>query len=252
MRGMKLIGLSLLLAAGAASAQVTGTVTVTSDYDFRGVSQSATEPAIQGSIDWAHESGFYAGAWGSTIDFSTPSFDFGEDIEIDLYAGFAQEVEGGISWEAGIVYYTYPGAEVPVLREDVNYFEGFVGGGLAGFSAKLWYSDNYFNSDDVFEAAGLPGGASAWYLEVNYTFQLPEDFSLDLHAGTSRGDYWDTLNAEYEDYSVGVNKSFSHFDFNLKYVYPDVARAAEITADEFNNEDRVILTVSTTFPWSNE
>jgi uncharacterized protein (TIGR02001 family) len=60
----------LLLAAGAAAqAEATATVTATSDYDFRGITQTAQDPALQASVDYAHDSGFYAGAWGSNVDF---------------------------------------------------------------------------------------------------------------------------------------------------------------------------------------
>ncbi len=70
MRSYIAIAAGLLLATGAVQAQVTGTVTAVSDYDFRGVSLSGTDPALQGSVDWANESGFYAGLWASSsLDF---------------------------------------------------------------------------------------------------------------------------------------------------------------------------------------
>src|SRR6187200_2427346 len=62
-----LAAFGLLVAAAAANAQVSSTVTLTSDYDFRGFSQSATDPAIQASLDYAHESGWYVGAWASNV-----------------------------------------------------------------------------------------------------------------------------------------------------------------------------------------
>ena len=59
----------LLVSGAAAHAELSGTVGVVSDYDFRGASQTSKDPALQGSIDWASESGFYVGAWGSNIDY---------------------------------------------------------------------------------------------------------------------------------------------------------------------------------------
>ena len=73
--------------------RLTGTVTAVSDYDFRGISLSAKDPALQGSIDWAAANGFYVGAWASNIDYG-PGVD--GDIEVDLYAGFAGEVVQGL------------------------------------------------------------------------------------------------------------------------------------------------------------
>ena len=64
-----LAALAILATASMAHADLSGTLTAVSDYDFRGVTQTAQDPALQGSIDWAAESGFYVGAWASNIDF---------------------------------------------------------------------------------------------------------------------------------------------------------------------------------------
>ena len=64
-----LAALVLLASATAANAEVTGTLTAVSDYNWRGVTQTSMDPALQGSIDYAHDSGFYAGAWASNVDF---------------------------------------------------------------------------------------------------------------------------------------------------------------------------------------
>ncbi len=100
-----LAALFLTMTAAAAHAELTGTVTAVSDYDFRGITQTAHDPALQGSIDYAHSSGFYVGAWGSNVDFGDCC---DENIEVDIYAGF----RGGetITYDVGAIYYTYPGA----------------------------------------------------------------------------------------------------------------------------------------------
>jgi uncharacterized protein (TIGR02001 family) len=229
--------------AGTAQAGISGTVTATSDYDFRGISQSGTDVALQGSLDWAHDSGFYLGAWGSNVDFSSEGADFGEDIEVDLYTGFSKSLESGFSWNAGFIYYLYPGAEYPGTSTKLDYWEVSLGGGFKDFAAKFWYSDNFGNFEDVSGTS-----ADAWYAEVNYTIKLPQDFAIGLHAGHSDGDYWGDF--DYQDYAVSISKALGHFNLMLKYVYPDVADGAEITADQFNNEDRVLLNVATTFPWT--
>ena len=55
--------------AATANAEVSSTITVASDYDFRGITQTARDPALQASLDWAAESGLYVGAWASNVDF---------------------------------------------------------------------------------------------------------------------------------------------------------------------------------------
>src|SRR5688572_17558531 len=76
-------------------------------YDFRGVSQSAKDPALQGSADYAFgESGFSIGAWASNVEFDG----YDGDIELDLYANYVGEINDTFSWTAGIVRYMYPGS----------------------------------------------------------------------------------------------------------------------------------------------
>ncbi len=89
--GLATIG--LLAVAGAAQAGVTSTWTVTNDYDFRGNSQSAKDPAIQASLDYAAASGWYVGAWASNIDFGVPSGGPLEnpDVELDVLRRLHQD-----------------------------------------------------------------------------------------------------------------------------------------------------------------
>lgn len=83
---------------------VSGSISATTDYRFRGVTLSEYEPAIQPTVTISHESGFYAGTWLSNLDDTTT---YGE-IEIDLYAGWSAEVTSGTSVDVGAVYYYYP------------------------------------------------------------------------------------------------------------------------------------------------
>ncbi|MGH6785820.1 MAG: TorF family putative porin, partial [Novosphingobium sp.] len=69
---------------------VTGNVVFVSDYRFRGLSLSGGDPAIQGAINVNHDSGFYVGAWGSSLE--QDAFDIYGNMELDLYAGWTGEV----------------------------------------------------------------------------------------------------------------------------------------------------------------
>jgi uncharacterized protein (TIGR02001 family) len=115
-----LIGLSILAAmsvaapaladdapaAPASDWTVTGGATLTSDYRFRGVSQTDKRFAIQGTIGLSHSSGFYVGTWGSSIDDYVAT---GGDQEIDLYAGYKKTISG-TTIDGGLLYYYYPGS----------------------------------------------------------------------------------------------------------------------------------------------
>ncbi|MDY6949451.1 MAG: TorF family putative porin, partial [Pseudomonadota bacterium] len=219
----------------------------------------AKDPAIQGSIDFAADSGWYVGAWGSNIDFGDGDDIVSDaDIEVDVYTGFTGTSEAGLGWDVGLVYYTYPSAS------DLNYFEMYGSLSYNWFKGKIWYS-NAFGGDyaeDGFASTLGNDDASAFYVEGNATIPLPKDFSIILHAGYSTGDYWDNAAAvanlgngtnfdgEYIDYSIGVAYTINKFNLALKYV--DTDGDLETTGDVFNNEGRVIFTVATTFPWSND
>jgi uncharacterized protein (TIGR02001 family) len=249
MRNLRILAaLGLLTAAGAANAGVSSTWTATNDYDFRGNSQSAKDPALQGSVDFATDGGWYVGAWGSNIDFGDPLFDGSQnpvespDIEVDLYTGFTGSTgEGGATWDAGIIYYAYPD------EGDFNYAEIYGSIAYDWFKGKIWYS-NAFGGD---YAETFDEDAAAWYVEGNATIQLPADLSLLAHLGYSTGDYWDNIYGDdLIDYSVGVGYTVGKFNLALKYV--DTDGDVEVTSDEFNNEGRVIFTVATTFPWASD
>jgi uncharacterized protein (TIGR02001 family) len=224
MRYFRLIGLTTILVAGAAQAEVTGTLAAVSDYDFRGISQTMEDPALQGSIDWANDSGWYAGVWGSNVDFGDGAE---SNIELDGYFGYAFENEEGLGWDVGLVYYSYWPDD-----DDINYPEVYAGINYKGLGLKLWYTNDYIQSDE-----------SAMYFEGNYSFTLPKDFSLDLHAGHYSGDGIEGETGDsYIDYSLGVSRTFGNLDLALKYVDTDID-------DPELGDGRLVFSISTTFPW---
>ncbi|MEJ1961987.1 MAG: TorF family putative porin [Gammaproteobacteria bacterium] len=242
--GLAFIG--LLGVAGATQAGVTSTWTATNDYDFRGNSQSAKDPAIQGSIDYAADAGWYVGAWASNIDFGVPSggpLD-NPDVELDVYGGYTKTLESGYTYDFGVVAYTYP------QETDFTYEEVYASIAKGWFKAKIWYSPEFGGkaAKDLSRDLGNGSSVSAWYGQVDATIPLPANFSVGLHAGYSTGDYWDNAFGDDQfDWSAGVGYTAGNFALNLKYV--DTSGDVKVTSDAFNNEGRVIFTVATTFPW---
>lgn len=99
---------ALLALSGAASAedrQFGWSVNVggTSDYIFRGVSQTDGDPAFQAGVDFTYGI-LYAGIWGSNTDDAFTN----SSAEIDFYAG-VKPVLGPVTFDFGILYYYYPG-----------------------------------------------------------------------------------------------------------------------------------------------
>ena len=84
---------------------LSGGISVVSDYRFRGISLSNEKVALQSTLTVSHESGFYAGVWGSTL----PDSPLYGKYELDLYGGFATEIAPGTTVDIGAIYYVYPG-----------------------------------------------------------------------------------------------------------------------------------------------
>jgi uncharacterized protein (TIGR02001 family) len=233
MRNLRILAaIGLLGAATTANAELSSTWTLASDYDFRGASQTAKDPAIQGSIDFATDTGWYVGAWASNVDF-----DSDVDVEVDLYTGFSGGEEDGLGWDVGFVYYAYPD------DSDLNYPEIYGKLNYGMFSGGLFYSNDWINS-----------GESSIYASGDVSVPLPQNFSLNLHAGYSFGDFFEDLDSEYLDYSIGVGYTVGKFDLALKYVDTTLDEGDAVFSDDdlFNTEGRVIFTIATTFPWSND
>jgi uncharacterized protein (TIGR02001 family) len=243
MKSMKVLSaLGLLAAAGAANAGVTSTWTVTNDYDFRGYTQTAKDPALQASIDYAHDSGLYVGAWFSNVKFA----DSGNkgDLERDIYAGFTSKIGEDWTYDVGVVDYTYN-------QHVYDYYEVY------GSMAYKWFKGKVFYSPD-FGGDVTSGNTSAEAVTLDATVPLPENFSILAHVGYSWGDYWhatagdtSTPGWDYMDYSAGVGYTAGKFNLALKYVDTDTttSKGNRVTGDIFNNEGRVVFTVATTFPW---
>jgi len=231
-----LLGMAGVAGAGSFSYTVTGV----SDYDFRGQSLSATDPALQASVDFASDSGFYAGAWVSNIDYGS-SYD--GDIELDLYAGWTGEFREGVGWDAGVVWYTYPDSSSSLTKSKISDYPEFYASIARGpFKFKQWYTYDYAGSKQ-----------DAVYSEIGLSFPFSNGFSVNIHTGYNYGEYFKNNVEEYFDFSAGVGYSVGHFNMGLKYTTTGLEGGPfEITNNEFANTGRVVLSIATTFPWSDE
>ena len=149
-------------------------IALTTEYIFRGFSQTAQGPAVQGGYDLTCGI-FYAGVWASSLDFAgnlpgTASFDqtgapYDASIEMDWYIGI-KPVTGRITWDLGVIYYSYPNRSNPGL--DLNYLELKVGA-----SAEIWKGGTLgvtvFWSPDYQLESG-----STWTVETGFTHVFPK------------------------------------------------------------------------------
>lgn len=191
---MKKLFLALLMAAGVtvAQAEVTGNLGLASDYRFRGVSQTQNAPAVQGGVDYAHSSGFYAGNWNSSV--SSQLYTNGAGVESDLYAGFKKEVYKGITVDVGSMNYFYPRATNGTSTNfDTN--ELYVGVGYKDLvTAKYSQSlSNYF---------GTANSKNSSYVQADASIPVVGKLSVVAHVGRTNVNNNGSLN--YTDYNAGV------------------------------------------------
>ena len=109
---MKKLLLLLTMVSLPSFASVSANVTFASDYVWRGMTQS-DGPAIQGGFDYAADSGFYAGIWGSNVNFND-----GAGSELDYYFGYSTEM-GGVGVDIGYLAYDYPKNQTGLDFEEI-------------------------------------------------------------------------------------------------------------------------------------
>ena len=219
---MKMITLSLVAALavntafaneaqiGTSALETSANMAVTSNYVWRGMSQTSNSPAYQAGVDIAYN-GFYLGTWGSNISWTA---DNSSSLEADIYAGYTGKVSG-ISYDLGYIVYSYPNVS------NVNNFkEAYLGLGkdFEGFSLNAKYSFGIDNAPDDYE--------------ITYATNVS-----GFGFSASYGDY-DTVGTRY---SLAVSKEIGKFELSVGYY--------DFTSDNnsASDEDHVVVSLSTSF-----
>lgn len=212
-------------------------VALTSEYYFRGLSQTDDAPALQGGFDYeiavAKPVSVYAGVWGSNVDFNESGTTDGATVEIDWYGGVKGTVgETGFSWDVGFIYYTYPGADSS-LDYDFWEVQGAVGYdfGLASVTASLNYSpENFGDSGD------------AYYYKLGVDVPVPAVEGLSFSGYVAKQDVEKNAVFGTEDYlewNLGVIYNVAGlFDASINYSDTDVDPGAD------GKEEAILFTIS--------
>ncbi len=224
---------TLLTGATVTSVQageISANVALTSDYRFRGISQSNEDIAIQGGFDYAFDNGIYVGTWGSSVDFdSNDGYD--GSLELDYYIGWGMDVGEDSAIDVGYMYYDYPGDE----GDEGDYQEIYGSFSWKDLTLGINYSDDYYAETDTF-----------FYYYADYSFGISDDLSLDLHVGYNDlekdGGFLATSEDSYTDYSVGLTWSVASVDLSLAYVGTTLDE--EDVFDTDWGEDTAVFTIS--------
>ncbi|MEM9150850.1 MAG: TorF family putative porin [Cyanobacteria bacterium P01_F01_bin.3] len=206
------------------SIEVSGNVNLTTNYTFRGITQTDKGPAIQGGLDLSHASGFYAGVWGSSVDFSDKT-----KMELNLLGGYSRSV-GQFDLDIGGVYYAYPDSpELPTGTQ--NFFEVHAGvstdAGPFEIGTSLSYSPDFYGEV----------GSSVYWLTEAY---LPVTDIISVSAGYGVSEFEnENLADEYQDFNIGLSADLSAVELDLRFVD---------TIDRNNSDDQtVVFSIARTF-----
>lgn len=222
---------ALLTSSSMAAAELTfsANAAITSNYIFRGVSQTDNSPAIQGGFDMEHSSGFYAGIWGSNVD---SGFYSGAEAEFDLYVGYSGEFANKIGYDVGILGYQYPDSTFSDNDTEEVYASLSYDFGPAAGTVGLAYSDDWFGTDE------------ATYAYVDVDIPLPREFALGLHYGYEDFDQLE----DYGEWKVSLSRSFGGFDFSVDYTDTDIDEDdTNAAAPDHLSDDKFVFTVSKSF-----
>jgi len=226
---------------GDSAFSLTGSLTGTSEYFFRGLSQSDDKPAVQGGINAGYKFndaiGVTAGVWASNVDFAPDA-----RVEVDYLAGLGGTVMG-VTWGAGATYYTYPGSENGGgANEDFDWLE---------YNATLGYDFGFFTLGAL--AAWTPAfqaGANqtddsgdGTYLQAN--IKIPAKY-VDIVG--SIGKQWIERNSaygvpDYRDYKIGVQALV--YGFLLEAAWVDTSLNDRVVTNAANNQ--FLFTVTRNF-----
>ena len=212
---------------------ISGSAIGVTDYRFRGITQSDEDPAAQATATVTHESGLYAGVWGSTLKGLG---NYGNS-EIDLYVGYGTELAPGTSFDAGLLYYVYPDG-----IGNTDYAEPYasISHTLGPVAAKVGVSY-------AFEGQSGLGNEDNLYVFGDLSASVPlTPFTLKAHLGYSDGSLAAYDDGDYVDYALGVEAAFGPARVGVSYLNTDIRKGRGLR-DAAGADGTLVGTVSFSF-----
>lgn len=232
--------------SGSAMAGVTGNVGAVSEYMFRGVGQGASggEAAIQGGIDYSHDSGFYAGLWGSNISWAGAGH-----AETDVYGGYSTKL-GDLGLDVGLIYYYYAEyKESPALPKSPDTLEGYVKLSYGPIGLQYYYSPRYFGLTEDGTSSG--SNLKNSYIALTGAFPISDSLSFNVSVGDtlSSSEAWatksdGTLKKSYIDYNLGLSKSI---DDSLSASFSIIGTNLKVGPDAVTDKPKFVVGLKKTF-----
>ena len=172
----------------------------TTDYRFRGISQSSFKPAVQGGIDFSHKSGAYAGVWASNVNWIKDYIGATDgSLEVDFFGGYKGELAKDLGFDLGVIAYVYPSNNAPTNANTNEIYAALTYGPVTA---------KYSRSLGNFVANANSAGSQ--YLEVAASFDVGNGFSITPHLGRQTIPNQTASAGDYTDYALTVNKDLGN------------------------------------------
>jgi uncharacterized protein (TIGR02001 family) len=193
---------------------ISGGVTGTTDYRFRGTSQSSGDPALQGTVTVDHASGLYGGVFASTLSDAIRPGEF----EIDAFVGYTREVASGTDVDVGVQFYGFPANDG---LDDASYFEPY-----ASVRHTLGPVTAEVGAAYAWEQAGL-GGNDSLYVYGDLRGGVPfTPLTITSRVGYTSGPGRFSPYSDYLDWRIGAQYKRGPFTISLDYVDTDLPELA--------------------------
>ena len=201
--------LALFAASPAFADGLTANGQFTTDYVLRGISQTATRPAVQGGLDYDTGVGLTIGTWVSSLDFGDDT-----NLEWDLYGAY-NFMLGPMMASIGGIGYTYPHAG---HFGPYDYFE-FTGTLAYDFGFAAWSAKGYYSPSDLptgfLDIKGVHPNKEYW---LTTGVSVPVVSWLSISGNVGYEGYDGSATTDYTEWDIGITATYDKYALDLRYI----------------------------------
>lgn len=177
-------------------------VSLYTEYEYRGISQTAEKPAGQFNLDYTHTSGFYLGTFVSNVKWlkeaaKASGFSTSANIEWDLFGGYKFDIAKDVTLDLGYLRYEYPSSKA--FNPSPNTDEIYIGVSSGAFSAKYSHS-----TSNLF---GFSNSKNSSFTEINWSQEILPKLTANAQIARQtvkhNGDYSYTVYKLGATYDLG-------------------------------------------------
>ena len=195
-----LTSMFLIVSSYASAVEISANASLSSDYIWRGMTQTQGDLAVSGGFDLSTDMGFYIGTWASNAGGNGTDY----SMELDVYLGFSGEMAENMTYDVGYISVTYPG------DNSADFEEAYIAFNIYGLN--ILYSDGQDDGPAYSEVAyGVDAGPGTFSISYGEYEQYGSNTLVGYDWGV--GDF--TVGFYYYDFegkTTGKNKGMADDD----------------------------------------